>query len=75
MWLDEDQPEFVEKLKMEILEERRNALGEHRGRGDEVRGSRMKDMSRKKNTKSSCNFGQNQVRGSSLGLHLASTQL
>lgn len=46
VWLDEDQQELVEKLKMEILEERRNALGEHRGRGDEVRGSRRKHMSR-----------------------------
>lgn len=36
--MDEDQQELVEKLKMEILEERRNALGEHKDRGDEVRG-------------------------------------
>ncbi|XP_029681649.1 PDZ domain-containing RING finger protein 4 [Takifugu rubripes] len=35
VWLDEDQQELVDKLKMEILEERRNVLGEHRGRGDE----------------------------------------
>lgn len=47
VWLDEDQQELVENLKMEILEERRNAFGEHRGRGDEVRGSRMKRMTEK----------------------------
>lgn len=37
VWLDEDQEELVEELKMEIMEERRNTAEKHRSRDDEVR--------------------------------------
>lgn len=37
VWLDEDQEELVEELKMEILEERRNTVEKHRSWKDEVR--------------------------------------
>lgn len=37
VWLDEDQEELVEELKMEILKKRRNTVEKHRSREDEVR--------------------------------------
>lgn len=37
VWLDEEQQELVEELKMEILEERRKQKEHNFDRGDEVR--------------------------------------
>lgn len=47
VWLDEEQQQLVEELKMEILEERRKQRERNFDRGDEVRASATKKQETK----------------------------
>lgn len=47
VWLDDEQQQLVEELKMEILEERRKQKGHNFDRHNEVRASRLINMKSK----------------------------